>query len=301
MKNNNIFYNYIYLDPRKPGDYNYGEYHFDYEPFYVGKGCKERYRKKHNKDCEKIRKEIRLSGLEEKYEFPYKDVSEDYAYDIEPEIIKTIGRKDLGFGPLLNKADGGRAPVNVIFTEETKRKMSENNRKYWFGKHHSEETKRKIRIARSKQIITEETKRKISEGNKGKIYSEETKQKIRNAKGGKNHHFYGKHLSEEHKIKLREANKGKILSEEHKRKIGESNKGKIYSEETRRKIGLSGLGRIPWNKGKKMSEEHKRKLSEAHKGKKIPEEQKRKMSEAQNKRRGLECEKLQDCCCNLIL
>jgi len=289
------------MDPRKPGDYNYGEYHFDYEPFYVGKGSNGRYKKTHRKECEEVRKEIKSDGLEVIYHFLYEESSEDYAYDMEKVIIKEIGRKDLGLGPLLNKSDGGRMPINVIFTEETKRKMSENNGKYWFGKHHSEETKEKIKVARSKQIITEETKRKISEGNKGKIYSEETKQKLRNAKGGKNHHFYGKHLSEEHKIKLREANKGKILSEEHKRKIGESNKGKIYSEETRRKIGLSGLGRIPWNKGKKMSEEHKRKLSEAHKGKKIPEEQKRKMSEAQNKRRGLEREKLQNSCCNIIL
>ena len=39
----NQFYTYVYLDPRKSGKYKYSEYKFDYEPFYVGKGCGNRY------------------------------------------------------------------------------------------------------------------------------------------------------------------------------------------------------------------------------------------------------------------
>ena len=32
------FYVYAYLDPRKPGKFVYGNFIFDFEPFYVGKG-----------------------------------------------------------------------------------------------------------------------------------------------------------------------------------------------------------------------------------------------------------------------
>lgn len=71
-------------------------------------------------------------------------------------------------------------------------KRSEINKILWAngtfkGRIKSEEEKQKIRIARSKQIITEETKRKLSEKNKGQKRSEEIKQnmKIARAKKGK--------------------------------------------------------------------------------------------------------------------
>ena len=40
--NNNRFYVYALLDPRKPGRYEYKDICFLYEPFYIGKGCGDR-------------------------------------------------------------------------------------------------------------------------------------------------------------------------------------------------------------------------------------------------------------------
>ena len=260
---NNIYYNYVYLDPRKPGDYNYGEYHFDFEPFYVGKGSNGRYRGIH-KNCEKLQKEIKSEGLEIIYHFLYENSFEDYAYDMEKILIKSIGRKDLGLGPLLNKCDGGRLLVNVICSEETRKKLSEVNK----GKKLTEETKRKISEAKKGKHRSEETKRKISEAKKGKKrlpFTEETKRKISEANKGENNPNYGKHRSDETKRKISEGNKGKKQTEEAKRKIGKARKGKIHTEETRKKMSESRKGKNHPFYGKHHSDETKEKMSKSAK------------------------------------
>lgn len=68
---------------------------------------------------------------------------------------------------------------------ETRRRMSENNCRYWENKK-----------------LPDEIKRKISEGNKGKNHSEESKKKMSEAKKGENHWNYGKYLSDETQLKM---------------------------------------------------------------------------------------------------
>ena len=104
------------------------------------------------------------------------------------------------------------------------------------GKHHSEETKRKISEALKGKHRSEETKRKCSEANKGQ------------APWSK-----GKHLSEETKRKISESRRGQHLSEEHKRKIAEANKGKKWgprSEEARRKMSEAARNQKPQYRSK---------------------------------------------------
>ena len=166
-------------------------------------------------------------------------------------------------------------------SEESRRKMSESRKKLlssrekhpMFGKHHSEETKKKLRDI-----------------NKGKHLSDQTKQKISESISGEKHHFFGKHHTEETKKKISSTKKGKQLSDETRRKMSESRKGKPSPNK----------GKPAHNKGKPMSEEQKKKLSEAHKnisdetrkkmrdshkGKHPSEETKQKMREAHQKRK----------------
>lgn len=131
-------------------------------------------------------------------------------------------------------------------TEETKKKLSEqksgeNNPNYgktgedsfFYGKHH-----------------TEETRKKISSANKGKHVSEETKKKLSEMKMGENNSFYGKHHTEETKKKISRAGTGRMVSEETRKKLSESQKGKVIPEETRRKISKSLSGENHPNYGK---------------------------------------------------
>jgi G:T-mismatch repair DNA endonuclease (very short patch repair protein) len=206
---------------------------------------------------------------------------------------------------IIGKSPWNKGQINV-YSEETIKKMSlakkgSKHTNEWKqmmsekfkgkpspmkGKHHSEETKRKISISGKGRIVSEITKERLRIANLGKILSEEHKKKIsENAKINPNYGMRNKHPSEETKRKISESNrntfqnsdirkiisernkgksswiKGKHLSEEYKRKISESNKGKIRSEETRRKLRESHLGKISGNKGKKRSEESKLKAS----------------------------------------
>lgn len=112
------YYVYVFLDPRKPGNYQYGEYKFDYEPYYVGKGKNRRYRNHFTKgslnSCKnsykrnKINKLVSLGFNPINYiQFPYKNETEEKAFSIESLLIKLIGRFDLNLGPLTNLTDGG--------------------------------------------------------------------------------------------------------------------------------------------------------------------------------------------------
>jgi len=118
MSNQNKFYVYVYLDPRKPGKYKYGEYEFEYEPFYVGKGGGRKSRLKYHltnyclkNDSNKLKtnkiKKIIENGFEVKIVKVLEEMSEEESYILEKRIIDIIGRKDLKMGVLTNLTNGG--------------------------------------------------------------------------------------------------------------------------------------------------------------------------------------------------
>jgi hypothetical protein len=110
----NNFYVYVYLDPRKSGNFTYGKYIFKYEPFYVGKGYGKRYLKhlqnsSYDKNYLKINKinkikRLNLNPIIIKY---FTNITETEAYISESDMIKHIGRIDIKNGPLTNLNDGG--------------------------------------------------------------------------------------------------------------------------------------------------------------------------------------------------
>lgn len=61
----------------------------------------------------------------------------------------------------------------------------------------------------------------------GKHHTEETKKKISETQKGENNPMYGKHHNEEAKSKISKANKGRKCSEEHKKKLKEAGSKKV--------------------------------------------------------------------------
>jgi hypothetical protein len=168
-----MYYVYCYIDP------------INEQPFYVGKGSKNRAYAHINISIEKNKNKTRFQnklqkmqkqGVDPKIIFLAQNIQDEQtAYEIEESFIKKYGRKGYDGGILLNICEGSRPPNHKGKTyKEIYGDAAEEQRKKrhtlqleaggWFKDHkHSEETKRKYK----------ETSTGITNNNSSNITEEE--------------------------------------------------------------------------------------------------------------------------------
>lgn len=142
---------------------------------------------------------------------------------------------------LTNLTEGGEGSVGWNPSTETRAKLSAKSsgtKNPFYGKKHSEETRRFISENQKGRKLTEEQKRKIGNKSRGHKHTPEAKAKISAALSGPLNIHYGKPswnhgliTSEETRRKQSEIKKGKPLTEGHKLKVSASLKGKPKSAE----------------------------------------------------------------------
>lgn len=129
----NNFYVYVYLNPLKIGNYNYGKINFNYEPFYVGKGCNNRcnFHTKYVDEKNKLKQNI-INKIIKNNKNPiiiklYENITEYSAFRIEKYLINLIGRRDIKTGCLSNLTNGGDGVCNYVYTYNDRINKLKNN------------------------------------------------------------------------------------------------------------------------------------------------------------------------------
>lgn len=227
------YYCYVYLNPLKPGKFRYvcpsGKVVcFKHEPFYVGKGKKERNKSHIEQANYGVTKNHKLNTIRSILNMGSNPIilttnakaSEWLALAFEVDLIAGIGRKDKKLGPLANLTDGGDGPSGYTHSTETRRKMSKDRK----GRKLSKESITKREQTRKSRIYvkhprkhSEEHKANISKGMIGHKVAYSTGRKISEAKMGHS-------VSKETREKIRKANLGKSPSEATRRKLSDATK-----------------------------------------------------------------------------
>lgn len=165
-------------------------------PFYVGKGS---ITKKHDriKDHLSLRDKlnkhkyntilkIRKQKKEPVVEIVANELEEEFAFNLEKELILSYGRRDIGTGILTNLTEGGEGTAGVVYTEEYRKQLSQLRKgKYtgeknpFYGKKHTQTTKDKISMCNTGRNV----------GSKSPCYGkprpESLREKLRQANLGK--------------------------------------------------------------------------------------------------------------------
>lgn len=185
MEESREYYVYVYLDLRKPGKYVYGEYEFDYEPFYVGQGHDKRsmdhlkearteFKKGNQHKLNKIRKIQRETGKDPIIIKYAEELTVDEAKnEWEISMIRAIGRADKKEGPLTNMTDGGEGVVGIIVSEESRKKLSIATKKLWANPDYRNKYISMINAA----VSSKENRQKISMGLKEYYKDPETRKR----------------------------------------------------------------------------------------------------------------------------
>ncbi len=200
-----MFYVYALLDSSISGNFTYGKYTFDYEPFYIGKGTKNRLKEtlydkssfKKNKIGKLKRNNIKIISL-----IINDNLLNEESILLEKELINIIGRRNLGLGPLVNLTDGGDGRINSRHSDYTKSKISKSRKGKGIGWKHTEET----------LIIMSENQSGSSNGFYGKIHTEEIKKRQSKNMSGDKHPMFNKMHSKETIEKLVES-RSKVSNE----------------------------------------------------------------------------------------
>ena len=177
--NENKFYVYAYLDPRKFCRLSYNDFSLLYEPFYIGKGNGNRdishlskYKLNKISNLSNRINEIKLNGFEPIIIRLYDNLLENIALKTEINLIFIIGRIIDKAGPLVNITKGGQGVSGLKHTIETRKKMSLKGDKHpnW-NKHRSDETKKKIseKLKINNPMYSPELSEKVRLKNIGKI------------------------------------------------------------------------------------------------------------------------------------
>lgn len=264
-----MYYIYVYLDTRKKGSYSFGNFHFEYEPFYIGKGVNERYlthlrvangsrKGKNNLIVTKI-KSILNDGFEPTIIKIIEGLTKENYDSYEISTIKLIGKSCDGLGPLLNTTDGGDGGVT------------------WIGEHHNkgkklEEIVGEEKAIELKQKLSEQASKRVGElnsnfGNRGELNPMfGTKKDLKSYKNPMFGKFHSEETASKISLKLKEYNLN--LAKEQKNKISENIKKSIYDkpdeikQEWYNKISKSL--KYKSENGELFTYEHRQKLKDAN-------------------------------------